>query len=179
MKARTRIFVGCEGASERSYVRWLQMLADQAGLWVHLDPQIAGGGDPLSIVTESISKLKAQERKKGRYRYRAILLDIDKIGESPNRDAQIAPLIAPLDITLLKQQYDHEGLLLRHFPRCHNLRPPKERSTIELRKRWPGYTKPVDAIALNHRFDHSSLENMFRGEPTFEVFLRPHILGLR
>ena len=50
VEQRRRVFVACEGESERGYVRFLSRLAEEAGLPLHFDIQICGGGSPLAIV---------------------------------------------------------------------------------------------------------------------------------
>ena len=173
---RTRIFVGCEGASERSYIRWLQALADEQNKSVHFDPHIAGGGDPLSVVEQSLTKMKAQERKTRKYKHRAILFDTDKIGQSPQRDAQIPVRLKGQNISLLSQEFDHEALLLRHFKNCHTLRPPKKRSLVELKKRWPEYDKPADSLELGKRLSLADFERMLGVEPAFNDFFRTLVI---
>lgn len=44
IQQRTRYFLAVEGESEQSFIKWLQNLADQNGLHVHLDCQPLGGG---------------------------------------------------------------------------------------------------------------------------------------
>lgn len=161
---RVKVFVGCEGRSERAYVRWLQERADQQGLRVHFDSFDTGGGDPLAVVEKSIREALRNERYKGRYRTKFVLLDEDRIGDCPARDQQINSLQAKHGIGLVFQKFDHEALLLRHFPNCENLKPSRGRSLKRLRREWPGYVKPAAFVDLNRLLDHASLERVLTVE---------------
>ena len=173
MKQRTRIFVGCEGASERSYVRWLQAAANQLGLAVHFDGVIAGGGDPLAVVQESLKALRVKERMQGKFKFKAILLDSDKLGLTPGRDAQIAGLVRSVNAFLLYQEFDHEAILLRHLHKCGNLRPPGGGdSTVQLRKHWPSYIKPADALSLSKNITIRGFVQMRGSEPSINEFFK-------
>ena len=50
---RTIIFIGCEGKSERAFVRLLSDLCQEAGLHQHLDAKPGNGGDSVSVVQEA------------------------------------------------------------------------------------------------------------------------------
>jgi hypothetical protein len=173
MKTRKRIFIGCEGASERSYVRWLQRLADDLGKRLAFDAHIIGGGDPLGIVEESLKKLRAQERRYGPYRGRAILLDSDRIGQTPERDHKIPIICRGTTVALLYQRFDHEAVLLRHFKGCERLRPPRGYSLGRLRREWPDYSKPADALALSQKLQAPDLRRFLNVEADFNAFLSP------
>ena len=175
MRIRRRIFFGCEGASERGYVRWLQGLADQLGKRLAFDPHIVGGGDPLAIVEESVKRLDRQTQKYGRYAAAAILLDSDRVGLSPERDALIARTSRGAAI-LLYQRFDHEAVLLRHFPKCERLRPPRGKSHTRLLKEWPEYKKPADALTLSKKLDLHHLKRMLKVEAEFMNFFAPLLL---
>jgi len=172
---RTRIFVGCEGASERSYVKWIQDMADGVGLRLHFDPQIAGGGDPLAVVEESISALRKRESLQGKFARKAVLLDKDRIGQSPGRDQRIGPLVARHGLVLIYQEWEHEALLLRHYLPSRNLRPPAGASLPLLRVHWPNYSKPADALDLRRRLLLENLNTAISVEPDLRSFL--HGLG--
>lgn len=167
---RTRVFIGCEGASERSYIRWIQDLANERGLGLHLDAQIANGGDPLAIVQVSAKTLKKRQRAHGKYQASAVLLDSDRLGVSPQRDQQIASVAERSGLEVIWQEYDHEALLLRHFDGCRTLRPPRGQSQARLRQEWPQYSKPADATSLGERFQLSDLIEVFAVEPELRAF---------
>lgn len=170
-RIRKRIFVGCEGESERSYVRWIQDRADEMGRAWHFDSHKVGGGDPLAVVEGSIKRMKLQVRKFGPYHAMAVLLDSDLLGRTPARDARIP--VAAADATLLYQEYDHEALLLRHFNGCDQLRPQRGRSRAALLRIWPDYKKGSDAISLGRKLDVAALQRMLNVEPDFKAFFDP------
>ena len=61
---RTRVFVGCEGESEVGYAAFIGLLAEEAGLAVHLDIRRCRGGDPLAIVEAALGELRARGRRR-------------------------------------------------------------------------------------------------------------------
>jgi hypothetical protein len=158
---RLRIFIGCEGASERGYAAWLQRLADHVGLHVFLDSVVAGtgGGDPLAIVKESAKEADRRQRARGQYHEKWVILDEDKIGEVPDRDAELWRISQKKGLLVLLQRWEHEALLLRHFPSCSTLRPPAGAAMARLLQEWPTYTKPQTAIQIEAKL---SLEDAVR-----------------
>jgi hypothetical protein len=53
-----------------------------------------GGGDPLALVELPRKRIAEGERKsESPYVHRAVLIDADRLGQAPHRDAQVAPLI--------------------------------------------------------------------------------------
>jgi len=54
IRRRSRIFLGCEGESEQSYGAFLQRLADERGLMVHiLSANLRPAGDPLALAEKA------------------------------------------------------------------------------------------------------------------------------
>ena len=172
MKQRQRVFLGCEGESERSYGRFLQSQADARQLSLHFESFDAKGGDPLSIVEKSIKRYKADERFKTAYKFKAVLLDKDKIGQNPGRDRLIDNLLRRNGIVAVFQQWEHEALLLRHFDKCAKLRPPKGKSFSVLRKVWPEYEKPMDSISLREKLTGQHLDRALSVEIDLSAFLK-------
>ena len=62
--ARTIIFIGCEGKSERALVRFLAHLCEEAGLHLHLDAKPGNGGDSVSVVREARRHLEKHPDRK-------------------------------------------------------------------------------------------------------------------
>lgn len=151
IKQRKRVFIGCEGSSERSYVRWVQETLDGTGNQIFFDTEIAGGGDPLAIVSASIKRMNRKIQQSGGFRARAILLDEDRRGVSPNRDAMAVALATKNDVDLLWQRWDHEAYLLRHIAGNETRHPAKGTSENELKKIWGDYEKPATALWLGKR----------------------------
>lgn len=171
-KQRLRVFAGCEGASEQSYVRWIQARADESGLLLFLDAVDLGGGDPLVLAQKAVREAGRRQRYKLPYRHKFLLLDEDRKGEVRARDQQVAPLLARHGFDIVYQRWEHEALLLRHFPRCSSLRPPKGRSLTGLRKVWQSYDKPAAFVDLNERLDAGSLRRAVAVERQLRDLLR-------
>jgi hypothetical protein len=165
--------VGCEGASERSYVRWLQGLADDRQKHLFFDPYDLGGGDPLSIVEHAEKKLREQERRKGKYAFKAVILDSDRLGADLSRDQTMRQIIQRAGFSFLDQHEIHEAILLRHFPNCQTLRPRKGSTETRLKREWPTYEKPEDAISLRQKLDFDGFLRMLSVEQGFDQFLGP------
>ena len=168
---RRRIFFGCEGVSERSYGQYLQLHADDLGLHLYLDTVIARGGSPLAVVDRCVNELHRRKIRQGRFRHRAILLDRDRLGESPGDLATITKLAQQHGLNVIWQNENHEAFLLRHFPDCQSLRPSGDRSETELRRRWPEYQKPMSARQLFTRLPFVCLANVCCVENDLARFL--------
>lgn len=145
---RTRIFIGCEGQSEQSYVGLLSHHYSKAFL-VHLDAQVLqpGGGDAGAIIDKAIACRNREQRHKGNYRACFILLDTDKLGKSSPTDLEQKAIKAK--ITLIWQAPCHEAFLLRHLP-SYQQRQPVSKTDVEtaLSKEIPGYFKGMPFLRL-------------------------------
>ncbi|MDR7038379.1 hypothetical protein J2X36_003143 [Methylobacterium sp. BE186] len=131
-----------------------------------------GGGDPLAIVERAIRVMLRRAQRNGMYAIRAIMLDTDKLGLAPERDARIDPLARRYDLHLIWQEPCHEGLLLRHFDGCADLRPSStERALHELARRWPDYRKGIPAVRLAERFDEAAVLRAALGNEALTCFL--------
>lgn len=151
---RRRVFVACEGESERSYTVFLSQLAEEMGLPLHLDPWCCSGGDPLSIVERAVNEMFRRISRRGAYAERAILLDGDRRSDSPDRTMQADRLIEANGIRPVWSYPTLEALLLRHLPGCATLRPATpELAFRELKRRWPEYAKGASAHELRRQLD--------------------------
>lgn len=171
---RVPIFVGCEGESERGYVRFLGRLADTLGLAVHLDPEVLqpGGGDPLAIVELAMKRLSQGRRRQTVYGAKFVMLDRDKLGQTPARDAQVAGVAARAGLSLIWQDPCHEAMLLRHLEGCDTRRPPNTTiAQADLRQLWPGYSKPMDGAGLSRRLDHAAVLRAIAVEPKLALMI--------
>lgn len=149
-----RIFVGCEGESERGYAAFLALLAKEMGVGAHLDTRLCKGGDPLAIVEKAIDEMDQRTRLHGAYAVRLILLDTDKRKDTPKRSAVADTLIQSKGFSPIWSRPTFEALLLRHLPGCEYLRPPTaELAEQRLAKEWPEYRKGMVARELRRRLD--------------------------
>ncbi len=171
---RIRIYVGCEGQSEQSYARLLGAIADSAGLHIFIDNDVLqpGGGDPLALVELAVRRIVEKESKRGAFSHRAILLDSDKFGMTPERDRRVAQLAEENGLALIWQRPCHEAFLLRHFDGYEPRRPAtSELAMVALRRLWPEYRKGMPAIQLSSRIDLAGIRRASDVEVEFSEFL--------
>jgi hypothetical protein len=169
---RRRIFVGCEGESERCYVALLQKLLGNMAKF-QLVPEVLNGGDPLALV-ESAQKALRRERGNARDPFidRFLILDSDLLGRSAERDRECVKSAKDLGITLIWQDPCHEAVLLRHLDGCEKRRPPTTRESEEqLRVEWPEYVKNFGRDRLGERIDVDALDRVGPCESELAVLL--------
>ena len=170
---RLRVFLGCEGESERSYGALLNRLLPK----VYIETAVLRGGDPLSLVKRAITRIDERERKRSPFAVRAVLLDSDQLGQVPDRDAQISAAARRAGLQLIWQRPCHEALLLRHFQGCGQRRPQTPALAIEeLIRHWPQYMKGTSAVELSRQIGEQELRQVLPVEPELGTFLRA--LGL-
>ena len=172
---RRRIFLGCEGESERGYGAHIGRLLENRRRDMHLHVVLLkpGGGDPLALVELAQRRIAEGERKtESPYVHRAMLIDADRLGQAPLRDAQIAPIAQASRIRIIWQRPCHEALLLRHLEGCQQLQPPTSPQALaELRQRWPEYVKGMPALRLADRIDHDAILRALQVEAELGGFL--------
>lgn len=144
--ARKPIFVGCEGASERSYVTFLKRLAKDAGLHVHLETRDLGGGDAKSALERARTEFKEYCKVTGRKTPGYVLLDTDRTGGQ--REA-IEASAQKDGLTIIWQDPCHEALLLRHFDGEEHRQPHDCAAAMHLLcQHWPTYQKNIPAVRI-------------------------------
>ena len=171
---RRRIFLGCEGESEQAYGALLARLADNSGLHLAFRAELLrpGGGDPLALVSLAADLCHRAELKRGSFAIKAILLDSDKLGLTPERDRELYPIANVNGFRLIWQNPTHEAFLLRHLPGCHALRPPTPAiSSTQLRQQWAEYEKPMSALRLSTRIGIEELRAAGDAEESLRGFL--------
>lgn len=172
IRQRRRVFVGCEGESERSYVALLQQLLGRQPAH-QLVAEVLNGGDHLANI-ESAQKALRRQAVQGRDKFvgRYVLLDSDQRGRNLQRDADCEQLARKLGFHLIWQDPCHEALLLRHLEECTFRRPPTSADSMnQLRTAWPGYEKNLGKEKLGARIDVVALSRVRRVEPALEHLL--------
>ena len=155
---RNRIFIGCEGQSERGYAALLSLLVEEVKLPLHLDSRVCHGGNPLSIVENSVAEMRRQTARRGAYTDQAVFLDGDHRSDSPDRTARANRLITDNNLRPIWSMPNFEALLLIHLPGCERLQPPTSDIALqELRNRWPDYAKGMSATELRQRIDMAAV----------------------
>lgn len=152
-RTRTSFFVGVEGEGERGFIAWLKDVAGDAGLHVHYDVRVLGGGDPLHMVQKAQRELK---RAQPSIAARLLLLDVDRFNADRRRGAQARQLAQQSGIILFLQDPDQEGVLLRLHP-GHEQDVPMQPALRSLQRVWPGYVKPTSRMILAERFTIADL----------------------
>lgn len=172
---RRRLFVGCEGESERSYGAFLTRLIEEGELAVHLDTVVLqpGGGDPCAIVELAVQRIAQKQKNRGEpYDRKIVLLDADRLGAVPDRDQRLLQISRREDLHLVWQRPCHEAMLLRHIDGCAQLAPPDSTAAVrELRRRWDDYRKGMSAARLAERLDLDAVARAAAVENDLAVFL--------
>lgn len=169
---RKRIYLGCEGPSEQSYGKRLNEIVDAEGLRLFLDCDVLGGGDPLTMVQLAVKRIREKTKKRGTFAYRAILLDRDRLGQTPDRDGQIPALAIRYGLCLIWQDPCHEAFLLRHFDGQAAARPTSSTLAHQALKRvWPAYEKAMPASELVNRITLAGIQRVCVVEAAFAEFL--------
>lgn len=169
---RRRFFVACEGDSERGYAAFLQGLAKDLGVAIHLDIRPCHGGDPLAIVETAVSELKLRSRRRGAYVGQAVFLDADRRDDVPDRTARADQLIREHGFTAVWSVPAFEVLLLKHLDGCERLRPATSALALQqLQDHWPEYRKGMSANELTARLDHAAVARAAIVFPALRAFL--------
>jgi hypothetical protein len=173
---RRRIFLGCEGESERSYGTFLAKLLDDRYKDVHLDAVLLrpGGGDLLTLVTRIRNEIARQKKQnKPAYEVIGLLIDSDLRDQHPENDTEAHRIAKEINLQhIIWQQPCHEALLLRHMDECKNLRPQTANDALStLQKKWPNYQKGMSAIKLLEKFDFDAVSRVTEVEGELHAFL--------
>lgn len=79
---RIRYFLAAEGESEQSFVKWLQHLANEQELHIHLDCQPLGGGGHEIMLNRAIRYAKRKDRSNTKSSI--LLIDADRTANDDN-----------------------------------------------------------------------------------------------
>ena len=170
---RRRIFVGCEGDGERSYIALVQLIVNSVHQKVHLDPQLLqpGGGDPLDLARRAEEVVTRIERTREPYDEKYLLIDRDQLGTSPERDRQMQAILDRTKARVIWQDPAREAFILRHMPGCATRRPlSTEIAMRQLLKQWPEYEKTLSAAQLATRIDLGALRRAASVESELAAF---------
>ena len=169
---RRRFFVACEGDSEGGYAAFLQGLAHDLGLGIHLDIRPCQGGDPLAIVETAVSELKLRSRRRGAYAGQVIFLDADRRDDVPDRTSRADRLILEEGFTAVWSEPAFEALSLKHLDGCEELKPATSALALQqLQNHWQGFRKGMTARDLRARLDRAAVERAASVLPELRGFL--------
>ena len=169
-----RVFLGCEGDSERSYGAWLQAVARDHEIPVTIDtyPDTGGGNQPYDIIESCISEMDQREQRYGFYISRAILLDSDNIETDPVRNVAAIKWAESKNVRILLQVFEHEAFLLRHIEGHEHARPNKGDGRAALQAAWPEYRRQLGKVQLYEKLCLEDLRRVSVVEPELGEFLR-------
>lgn len=170
---RRRIFVGVEGASERSFFAWLSRICEREELHLYLDVRQRGGGDSLAVVRFACREHERRSRDYGAYESGFIVLDADRLAQD-TASGRGPPATSELAQIYLRPNL--EGLLLRLHSGRENRCPAAQQAAMELRRLWPDYKKPASADMLEKRFSLADLQRAARHDAGLQFLLKQ--LGL-
>jgi hypothetical protein len=172
---RRPIFLGCEGESEQGYGQFLNDLAREADLHVHIEVVnlSPGAGDPVSRMQRARKEVEHRQRSRVEFDLKAALLDSDQIGNDPQRREMAEIIARESGIEIIWQSPCHEALLLRHFEGFEHRRPAtKAEIATMLRQVWPSYQKPMTRLQLGKTLGLAHVRRAGQSEPALLAFLR-------
>ena len=172
---RRRIFIGCEGESERSYAALLQKLLDARARRFHLDAVVLnpGAGDPHELVRRAIARASHLAERHGAHAFRAVLRDADRHDAASLLGRRTTELAHESDMALIWQEPCHEALLLRHLRGCRDLRPSTSPEALKvLLRHWPAYRKAMPAVSREAMLDEAAVLRAAEVEPALRSLLR-------
>lgn len=156
---RKRIIAVAEGDGDRSLAQWLQALCDEHGLHLHLDIDIAGGGDTRGVVEHAVRLRRRRADSRGRDKGAFVLLDADRIAADRANGRDPETVKGRGDLQLVYLTPNLEGLLVRlHDGYAARILTPNNAKQT-LKQLWPTYEKPESAVTLGKRF---GLVNLLR-----------------
>ncbi len=170
---RTPIILAVEGDSEQSFIKWLQKLANDKKLNIHLDCKNLCGGGYESMLKGAIDY---RERKQSNPTHTILLIDSDRADRHEDEWTlnELQQEAAKESIHVCIQMPKHEAWLLRLLSKKKN--PSMKNIDDQLRKAWKNYQKPADANTLANKFSYNSLRNVAQAEKELESLLK--IIGL-
>lgn len=151
---RKRFFLAVEGESEQSFAKWIQELADEKDLNVHLQCDVLSGGGYSSMLRDAANRKMRAEKRKGPFKAAFLLLDEDR-AQQPQPDWPIERLRTQADskgLIFCGQKPNLEGLLLRMLPGRERTILSAASVDAQLHILLPEYKKPFDAQSLAQKF---------------------------
>ncbi len=169
---RRRFFVACEGDTEVGYAAFIQRLANESGLAIHLDIRKCRGGDPLAIVETAVQELQIRRSRRGAYAGQAIFLDADQRDNLPDRAGHADRLLLDHAFHAIWSRPAFEALLLKHLKGCERLKPATSALALQqLQRRWPDYRKSMVAHDVREKLDRSHVTRAAEVLPELRAFL--------
>jgi hypothetical protein len=170
---RKTIFVVCEGASERGYMRGLNRFLPRAApnCLVAITDCDARGGSAVAVVERGAREIARRRRNGDKFDATFVFLDVPAAVEELEAAKRRAARAA---LRPIWQPGNHEAFLLSHFPTA--ARPKSVEAA------WPGYAKGQDAIFYERKLTLELLAAARKENAGFDEFLNvcgllPHAAG--
>ncbi len=173
VRPRRRIFVAAEGDSERSFARLLSRLCGEAGLRLHLDIHVCGGGDSRAVVEFARKHRDIRAREYGLFSAAFVLLDSDRM-EQDRRSGRGVDDTG--NLALIRLRPNLVRCAIAPPSRSGNPSPAGATNGAGTQKLWPDYQKPASADALEKRFSLADFQRAARHDDSIRLLLEQ--LGL-
>jgi hypothetical protein len=156
---RTSFYIAVEGKSEQSFIKFLQQIADQNGVSVHLEAHPLNGGGYQSMLQNAEKHRKNHFRNRTKPEYSILLIDedraqtnedswtIERLKKEALREKFVVSLLSP----------NLEGLYYRMFEGNEKKQPDYANIRNLLKAKWPEYKKNTDATTLMDKFNKNVL----------------------
>jgi RloB-like protein len=166
---KQRVFIGCEGASEVSYVKFLQSFLPHC----HFDTKNLGtAGDVLECIKQSISYIYNVRIKREPYERRFLFVDADVHAENNMRAKEAKALAISNKIDIIWQVPCHEALLLHHLEGQTVRMPANSKIAFnELKRHWPEYKKAYSTLEIRKKFTKDDVIRAATVEKDLQRFL--------
>lgn len=126
---------------------FLDFLARERGLPVTIHAiNLQPAGDPLILAERAVRFADLEEKRRGGFVARAVLLDADRLDENAGRATRAKQLLSDSGFISIWQSRNHEAFLLRHVVGHEFDDPPSNQTLHRLRKQWHGYQKGTAVV---------------------------------
>lgn len=170
-RQKTPVLVFCEGASEKGYVKFLNIMASSAGVLVNIIGQDLRGGSAEHLVARASQILEQNSRLRD-IQHRYLLIDSDRLSDRQANFQQLQATARRNRIRIIFQVPCHEGFLLRHFDDfCTHDPPSSEIATRYLFAVWPNYRKGTSGELYAETLSSDHLATARRSFAELDEFL--------
>ena len=147
---RKKFYVAVEGASERGFIAWLNLLCNSSGLHLSLDSEDLQGGSYERMLSQAVK----MRRKRDRSNAKASILIVDSDVAARQELWSVNELREKATMegfVVCFQNPNHESLLFR-LHAGNQRKSQTNDATVQLKRIWPEYEKGLSANTLNKRF---------------------------
>lgn len=156
---RRRFFLAVEGESEQSFAKWLQFVANERNLNIHLQYRVLSGGGFSSMLRNACA-YRDQEKRKGKVERSFLIVDEDRASSGIDWPVERLKREAGNNgLSLYIQKPNFEGGLIRMLPGREQAVLSSANAKQQIFSIFPNYQKPIDARMLMQKF---SIEDLLR-----------------